>query len=99
MDLMGWTWFDPDVLYLLWHSPGAYEGYHTPELDELLEATRTTCRPDERERSSEAFEILLKRPCTCRSTPRLALDVRGLRRGAGLQGRAVQPRAVQRDEA
>lgn len=42
VDLMGWTWFDPDVLFLLWHSPGAYDGYNTPELDALLEATRTT---------------------------------------------------------
>lgn len=48
MDLMGWTWFDPDVLYLLWHSPGAYEGYNTPELDKLLDATRTTVDPKER---------------------------------------------------
>ena len=38
MDLMGWTWFDPDLLYLLWHSPGAYDGYTTPALDKLLDA-------------------------------------------------------------
>jgi peptide/nickel transport system substrate-binding protein len=42
MNLMGWTWFDPDILYLLWRSPGAYEGYNTPELDKLLDLTRTT---------------------------------------------------------
>lgn len=47
-DLMGWTWFDPDVLYLLWHSPGAYDGFHTPELDALLEKTRTTLDHDKR---------------------------------------------------
>lgn len=49
IDLMGWTWFDPDVLYLLWHSPGAYEGYTDPELDQLLESTRTTLDPPKRE--------------------------------------------------
>lgn len=48
MDLMGWTWFDPDVLYLLWHSPGAYDGYSHPELDALLQATRTTVEPEAR---------------------------------------------------
>lgn len=48
MDLMGWTWFDPDILYLLWHSPGAYQGYNTPELDALLEETRTTSDPEAR---------------------------------------------------
>jgi len=61
MDLMGWTWFDPDLLYLLWHSPGAYEGFHTPELDKVLEATRTTVDPVEREKVvKEAFRILLE---------------------------------------
>lgn len=48
LDLMGWTWFDPDVLYLLWHSPGAYDGFQTPELDRLLEKTRTTLDHDKR---------------------------------------------------
>jgi peptide/nickel transport system substrate-binding protein len=48
MDLMGWTWFDPDILYLLWHSPGAYEGYNTPELDKILDDTRTLVDPSER---------------------------------------------------
>lgn len=48
MDLMGWTWFDPDVLYLLWHSPGAYEGYTHPDLDALLDRTRVTVDTDER---------------------------------------------------
>lgn len=41
LDLMGWTWYGPDVLYLLWHSPGAYHGFHTPELDQMLASTRT----------------------------------------------------------
>lgn len=61
MDLMGWTWFDPDLLYLLWHSPGAYEGFHTPELDRILERTRTTIDPAERKKAvHEAFRILLE---------------------------------------
>lgn len=61
MDLMGWTWFDPDLLYLLWHSPGAYEGFHTPELDKLLEETRTTVEPNAREAIvKEAFKVLLE---------------------------------------
>ena len=47
-DLMGWSWYDPDILYQLWHSPGAYEGYNSPELDELLDLTRTTTDPEER---------------------------------------------------
>src|SRR5699024_4073922 len=38
LDLNGWTWYGPDVLYLLWHSPVAYHGYTSPKLDKLLEA-------------------------------------------------------------
>lgn len=61
MDLMGWTWFDPDLLYLLWHSPGAYKGFHTPELDALLEEMRTTVDPEARkEVVKQAFKILLE---------------------------------------
>jgi peptide/nickel transport system substrate-binding protein len=48
MDLMGWTWFDPDVLYLLWHSPGAYEGYTDPALDKMLDRTRTAVTEEDR---------------------------------------------------
>jgi peptide/nickel transport system substrate-binding protein len=60
MDLMGWTWFDPDVLYLLWHSPGAHNGYTTPELDRLLEDTRTEVNPDARRaKVQEVFKVLL----------------------------------------
>jgi len=60
MDLMGWTWFDPDVLYLLWHSPGAYNGYTTPELDRLLEDTRTEVNPvARRAKVQEVFKVLL----------------------------------------
>ena len=41
-DMMTWSWYDPDILYALWHSPGAYSGYTTPKLDAMLEETRTT---------------------------------------------------------
>lgn len=47
-DMMGWAWYDPDILHQLWHSPGAYSGYQTPELDALLDKTRTTVNSDER---------------------------------------------------
>ena len=61
VDLMGWTWFDPDLLYLLWHSPGAYDGFHTPELDKILEESRTTIDPAKREAVvQKAFKILLE---------------------------------------
>ena len=60
IDLMGWTWFDPDVLYLLWHSPGAYEGYNDPARDRLLDATRTTMdRGERREVVQQVFDHLL----------------------------------------
>lgn len=48
VDLMGWAWYDADILHALWHSPGAYGGYHSPDLDALLQKTRTTVDPDER---------------------------------------------------
>ncbi len=47
-DMMTWGWYDPDILYALWHSPGAYAGYQTPELDAMLEKTRTTIDADKR---------------------------------------------------
>ncbi|NEP17295.1 MAG: ABC transporter substrate-binding protein [Leptolyngbya sp. SIO4C1] len=47
-DMMGWAWYDPDILHQLWHSPGAYSGYQTPELDALLDETRTTVDPEAR---------------------------------------------------
>ncbi|MCI5074060.1 ABC transporter substrate-binding protein [Oricola sp.] len=47
-DMMGWSWYDPDILYQLWHSPGAYSGYNTPELDAMLEDMRSTVDPDAR---------------------------------------------------
>lgn len=55
MDLMGWNWFDPDILYQLWHSPGAYKGYTAPELDKLLETLRTTT--DNSQRVSVAGDV------------------------------------------
>lgn len=48
MDLMGWSWYDPDILYQLWHSPGAYDGFNTAELDSLLKKSRTTTDPEQR---------------------------------------------------
>jgi len=47
-NMMGWEWFDPDILYALWHSPGAYSGFQTKELDALLEKSRATLEPKER---------------------------------------------------
>jgi peptide/nickel transport system substrate-binding protein len=47
-DMMTWSWYDPDILYALWHSPGAYSGYTSPELDAMLELTRTTIDPEGR---------------------------------------------------
>ncbi|MGB3508367.1 MAG: ABC transporter substrate-binding protein [Microcoleaceae cyanobacterium] len=49
IDMMGWSWYDPDFLYTLWHSPGWMGGYHSDELDNLLEEMRTTTNSDERE--------------------------------------------------
>lgn len=48
MDLMGWSWYDPDILYQLWHSPGAYDGYNSKELDALLDKTRSETNPEKR---------------------------------------------------
>ncbi|HSI40181.1 MAG TPA: ABC transporter substrate-binding protein [Xanthobacteraceae bacterium] len=48
MDMMTWSWYDPDILYALWHSPGAYRGYTSPELDAMLEKTRILTDPAQR---------------------------------------------------
>jgi len=53
-DMMTWSWYDPDILYALWHSPGAYSGYNTPELDKMLEETRTTLDPAQRLKKVQA---------------------------------------------
>ncbi|MEB3356507.1 MAG: ABC transporter substrate-binding protein [Synechococcales bacterium] len=58
-DLMGWAWYDPDILYALWHSPGAYGGYQSPELDALLAATRTTTAPEARLQAVQAVQAYL----------------------------------------
>ncbi|WP_238365375.1 ABC transporter substrate-binding protein [Mesobacterium pallidum] len=47
-DMMTWSWYDPDILYQLWHSPGAYSGFQNAELDAMLEETRTTIEPGAR---------------------------------------------------
>lgn len=60
-DMMDWAWFDPDILYQLWHSPGAYSGYQSKELDALLERTRTTVDPAQRQQAvNAAMEYLLE---------------------------------------
>ncbi len=61
-DLMGWSWYDPDILYQLWHSPGAYNGYNTPELDKLLEEMRFTTDKDKRLKAEDGVfkELLTK---------------------------------------
>ncbi|BAU11593.1 extracellular solute-binding protein [Leptolyngbya sp. NIES-3755] len=60
-DMMDWAWFDPDILHQLWHSPGAYSGYQTPELDALLAKTRTTIDPAQRKQAvNQVMEYLLK---------------------------------------
>ncbi|MCA9861371.1 MAG: ABC transporter substrate-binding protein [Thermomicrobiales bacterium] len=47
-DMMGWAWFDPDILYALFHSPGWVDGFSSPELDALLEEQRTLTDRDAR---------------------------------------------------
>jgi peptide/nickel transport system substrate-binding protein len=56
MDMMTWSWYDPDILYALWHSPGAYRGYTTPELDAMLEKTRVLT--DEAARRTAVQEVM-----------------------------------------
>ena len=61
-DMMTWSWYDPDILYQLWHSPGAYSGYTSPELDALLEKTRTTIEPEaRREAVHDVIAYLMKK--------------------------------------
>ena len=47
-DMMGWAWFDPDILYALFHSPGWVDGFSSPELDTMLEEQRTLTDRDAR---------------------------------------------------
>lgn len=60
-DLMSWAWFDPDILYALWHTPGAYKGFHTAELDGLLEQSRTSADPAARLKLVHDIETILLR--------------------------------------
>ncbi len=50
-----------DILYALWHSPGAYRGYTSPELDAMLEETRVLTDPQARKaKVQEVFKYLLE---------------------------------------
>ena len=71
MDLMGWTWFDPDLLYLLWHSPGAYEGFTRLSWtrSSRRRAPRST-RPSARRSVMRPLGSCSRKPRRCRSTPR-----------------------------
>jgi peptide/nickel transport system substrate-binding protein len=60
MDMMTWSWYDPDILFALWHSPGAYRGYTSPELDAMLERTRVLTDPMQRKAAvQDVFKYLL----------------------------------------
>ncbi|MEM9448610.1 MAG: ABC transporter substrate-binding protein [Cyanobacteria bacterium P01_E01_bin.6] len=59
IDLMGWAWHDADILHALWHSPGAYRGYQSPELDALLKETRQTVDPALRLQKIQAVQAYL----------------------------------------
>ena len=54
-DMMGWAWFDPDILYALWHSPGWVNGYHDPTLDKMLEEQRRIFDPAQRKQKVQAI--------------------------------------------
>ena len=70
-DMMGWAWFDPDILYALFHSPGWVDGYSDPELDKMLEEQRQTTDRDARLAQLDKIQQLsLRRPRWCRSTRR-----------------------------
>jgi peptide/nickel transport system substrate-binding protein len=56
MDMMTWSWYDPDILYALWHTPGAYRGYTSPDLDAMLERTRV--ETDETARREAVEEVM-----------------------------------------
>ncbi|SHG61876.1 peptide/nickel transport system substrate-binding protein [Kaistia soli DSM 19436] len=61
MDMMTWSWYDPDILYALWHSPGAYRGFTSPELDKMLDETRVLTEPEARKaKVQEVFKYLLE---------------------------------------
>lgn len=61
MDMMTWSWYDPDILHALWHTPGAYRGYTSPELDAMLAETRILTDPEARKaKVQEVFKYLLE---------------------------------------
>lgn len=61
MDMMTWSWYDSDILHALWHTPGAYRGYTSPELDAILAETRLLTEPEARKaKVQEAFRYLLE---------------------------------------
>ncbi len=100
MDMMTWSWYDPDILYALWHSPGAYRGYTSPELDAMLEKTRVLTNEDERKKAVQDVMALPPRECDPRPALHAGLGV-GVRRpsgGQGLQGGAVRLPDLQRRE-
>ena len=55
-NMMTWGWYDPDILHALWHSPGAYAGYTSDELDAMLELTRQLT--DEAERLAAVRDVI-----------------------------------------
>lgn len=59
VDMMGWSWYDPDFLYTLWHSPGWMGGYHSDELDGLLKEMRSTTDSEERKEKVKAVQKYL----------------------------------------
>lgn len=60
-DMMGWAWFDPDILYALFHSPGWVDGFSSPELDAMLEEQRTLTDRDARlEKIDEIQQYILE---------------------------------------
>lgn len=59
VDLMGWAWYDADILHALWHSPGAYGGYHSPELDALLQQMRRATNSQTRLEAIRAVQAYL----------------------------------------
>lgn len=61
VDMMTWSWYDPDILYALWHSPGAYRGFTSPELDAMLDETRILTDPSKRkDEVQKVFAYLLE---------------------------------------
>ena len=59
IDMMGWSWYDPDFLYKLWHSPGWMGGYHSDELDKLLTEMRTATNSKEQQEKVVAVQKYL----------------------------------------